>query len=451
MNLIVMYARWHRYKQYGLLVLLIALAIAGGIIAFPLSYVTNTNVLVGCCLLPFSLFINGRPRVNYGYLVLILSFAALALLYNVRIFYFFALAFYIVFLLEWRIGRVGYLILFLIAFMSPFFEQIAVILGFPIRLQLSNLASGMLAMLNMNVQASGNMMVLDGTVFTVDEACMGLHLLSISMLMGVFVLAHRYRTEKRFLPMVFLAAFFLQVFILNVVSNLFRIAIIVTFRIMPENPMHDVVGILCLVFYVVVPIYFLSNGMTRRFGRPLSNEGNTPAVARPTGRLIAIALGVTVAWVGSHIHYQRSQENFTYANVTLSNLKPLKIAGGITKFSDADILVYVKPIPEFFSGEHTPLICWKGSGYQYEGIKKVNIGGHQVYMGTLAKSDARLFTAWWYDNGETMTIDQMEWRMRMMKGQPDFCLVNVTAESESMLVSRIRDIFNDDLLSIYAP
>jgi hypothetical protein len=42
----------------------------------------------------------------------------------------------------------------------------------------------------------------------------------------------------------------------------------------------------------------------------------------------------------------------------------------------------------------------------------------------------------------------MEWRMRMLKGEDDFCLVNVTAESEATLIRNLEDLFNNHLINI---
>lgn len=164
--------------------------------------------------------------------------------------------------------------------------------------------------------------------------------------------------------------------------------------------------------------------------------------------MIAIFLGVCIALLAFQIDEQRKHEEFAYTRVSFGTLQAQQIKGGVTKFSDREVLVYVKPIPEFFSGEHTPLICWKGSGYQFEGIRKVNISGREIYMGALVRADARLLTAWWYDNGEIITIDQIEWRMRMLKGEDGFCLVNVTAENEAALNRKLKDVFDNNLIKI---
>jgi hypothetical protein len=98
-----------------------------------------------------------------------------------------------------------------------------------------------------------------------------------------------------------------------------------------------------------------------------------------------------------------------------------------------DLLVYIKPIPEFFTGEHTPLMCWKGSGYDFKSIQKQRVEEREIYTGLLARNQEILHTAWWYSDGEMETIDQFTWRGRMLTNNRKFCLVNVTAPTEALL------------------
>ena len=161
--------------EKSLFVILLLVGVSGGLLAFPASYFSNTNVLIGLCLLPLTLIISGTQHNNLFYVGLMVLFAALAGVYHVRIFYFFCLAFYFLWLVERFVGRLNVLVLFLVVFMSPFFIQVVTILGFPIRLMLSAFSGGVLNFVGLNVRVEGNMMFLDGARFTVDEACMGLN------------------------------------------------------------------------------------------------------------------------------------------------------------------------------------------------------------------------------------------------------------------------------------
>jgi exosortase N len=143
------------------------------------------------------------------------------------------------------------------------------------------------------------------------------------------------------------------------------------------------------------------------------------------------------------------EEGYTeVASVQLNGMRADYIGGGITKYSNEELLVYIKSIPEFFTGEHTPLFCWKGSGYQIEKLNKTEVDGMEVYTGVLKKGDERLYTAWWYFNGSIHTIDQFTWRSVMLKGGNEFSLVNVTTSEESKLQSVIEEILSKNLLTL---
>jgi exosortase N len=434
-------------RKYSLLIVLIVIVIAVAFVVFPVSYLSSSNVWLGICLFPFVIFTHDRPRFNPSYFLAILMFGVLTYAYHLRIFYFLTVIFYIIFLIEFFIGRVNPLILFLTVLMSPIFLQVAVTLGFPIRLYLSQWAGNSLALVGVNIQVEGNLMVVNGFDFSVDEACMGLNMLAISMLMGVLIIAHQYIVRRQKLSIFQLSTFFLTVFVLNIMSNLFRIILIVLFKILPEDPLHDVVGIACLFVYVMLPLYFIGRWMVYRFGRSFQRS----SIERPVtwnNVLFVCMLALFLAAIGFTINPGRRTSEIPYAAVTLQGTQSIHLKDGITKMVNDDLLVYVKPIPDFFSGEHTPLLCWKGSGYQFKCIRKERIGGQDVYCGILVKNEKLLHTAWWYTNGKKQTIDQFTWRREMMQGGRRFCLVNVTAQNASVLKKNLTSIFKNNLLVI---
>jgi exosortase N len=432
-------------KEKRLLVLLLLIGVIGGIFAFTLSYFSNLNVLIGLCLFPFTFLITGPKRNNVFYIVPMIVFAALAVIYNVHICYFFSLAFYFLWLIELFVGRLNVLILFLILFMSPFFIQIVTILGFPLRLALSEYA-GKLLNLAVDVQVEGNMMTLNGEIFSVDEACMGLNMLVISLLMGVFVLAYRVHVSKTTLGLYSTTIFFVIAFILNMVTNLIRIVVLVFFRIPPENPMHEFIGVLCLIVYVVIPLHFISAWMIRTYGK--SKVVHVSELVLRGSQVVFIAiLPLIILFAGITLEKNRHSRT-AHADIHFSKGKPEKLEDGVSKITTDDLLIYVKAIPEFFTGEHTPLMCWKGSGYEFSGVATTTVEGITLYKAILVKEGKSLHTAWWYSNGQVVTISQLDWRMRMLKGEPKFCLINVTAEDEQTLMTSIKSMLTTNEFAI---
>jgi exosortase N len=430
-----------------LLMLYIGIAITGGFFAFPLSFMTKNNVLIGFALFPFVLFYSKKQRFNYLYLTILIFFEILAYLHHIRIFYFFALAFFVLFIAELWIGKVNTLVLFLLAFMSPVFQQAAIILGFPIRLQISKLAGQLLTWAGMPLHVEGNMMMLNGSSFSVDEACMGLSMLAISMLMGVMAIAHQYHKKKTQLSLLNVSLFFLVVFLLNLLCNLLRILVLVLFNIPPENPMHEFVGILCFVIYIMIPIYFLSQWMLSRSGKPIVVEQGTIQLTY-FGKSCMMILSIIILLTGIHLNESRKQVSTFHASASLQGFQSTNLNDGIIKLTNDQVLIYVKPIPEFFTSEHTPLLCWQGSGYYFESIRTTIAHGQEIYTGHLVNQKSVLYTAWWYSNGNIQTINQLDWRFRMIKGEDGFSLINVTSDNEADLNATLHLILKQKQLNL---
>ena len=124
--------------------------------------------------------------------------------------------------------------------------------------------------------------------------------------------------------------------------------------------------------------------------------------------------------------------------------------GYTAKRLDADILqlnspaalIYIKKIRGFYSTEHNPTICWKGSGYTFRKVTCSNIRGTELYVAILARGNEELYTAWWYDNGLLRTIGQFKWRSDVFKGGNEYSLVNVTCSDYGELCKTIADIFH---------
>ena len=428
--------------------LFMALALVGGFVAFPLTFVSSTNVLLGFALFPFVIIVNGTKRTNFIYLAVCIFFAIISWKYHVRMFYFLALSFYLLYIIELFAGKLNYLILFLVVFMSPIFEQAAGILGFPIRLLLSSWAGYLLSAAGFSIKVSGNLIALNNSAFTIDAACMGLNMLAVSFMMGVFLLAYQSKNQKSGLSILKLTGFFLVVFGLNLLSNLLRIITLIVFKILPENPFHELVGIMGLCLYVMVPIYFFSIWIIKKHGSPLVPQSKSEEFSGYKNLLISSVMALFMLGAGIYIGQNKNKTPIEHAQVSMGNMQTIKMDEGITKMLNDQILVYVKPIPEFFTGEHSPLFCWKGTGYEFKGIKKITIGGNEIYVGELAKPDSRLYTAWWYSNGKTQTINQMDWRLRMLQGENKFCLINVTSNKDEILLKNLDSIFNGGVLKL---
>jgi exosortase N len=430
-------------------------------VAFPLSFFQAANVWIGMLLIPYALMIRPMRRFNVFYFVMAIGFGILSVVYGVRMFYFFTIGFTLLTAIEYWKGKASASMLFLLVTMSPFFNQVTGLLGFPIRLHLSDWAGTLLYLGGWDVHVEGNVIVMDDATFSVDQACMGLNMLAISMLMAVFMIAFHQRKTKTTLPLLPMTLIFTTALVLNIAANFLRILMLVMFKVLPTHPLHDAIGIFCLIAYIFMPLHLISKWTIIRFGVK-ENVPDADSRQLPTMRSwMTYAGAFLILSLGIYINFKRSNETMNHAQVTINtdklvsstshaftNLKAAEIDGCVTKIYNNNVLLYIKPIPEFFSGEHSPLFCWQGGGYEFKRIKKAVIDDNAIFLGQIVNERQTLYTAWWYSNGEVITIDQFDWRTRMMKGEPSFNLINVTCQSEQELIRNVKDIFQSGIISI---
>jgi exosortase/archaeosortase family protein len=347
----------------------------------------------------------------------------------------------------------------------------SVVLGFSLRLELSKNAAVALRLLGFDAAAEGNIIRFEGKEFSVDPACMGLQMVEVSFLFCLFLLGLFERRTGRHLSLPVLAAVIFSVGVLNLIFNQLRIIFLVFFNILPENPMHDVAGLAGLALYVFVPVWFGLRWVYRFAPRstpppapPLKGRGVAAytveyATARSTSPLpfrggagggVERAKGAGALIFTFFIAYfavTQTSQNESHVN----NQKALVPAGlpagcatqtlvdGVVKYSNDSLLIYVKPVRGWYSTEHTPLICWQGSGYEFGKVQEQKVGEIVCYAGTLEKKgEPVLHTAWWFDNGHECTINQGRWRWLDAGGAPGFSLVNVTARDKTVLENQLR-------------
>jgi exosortase N len=400
-------------------------------------------LFTGLLLMPYVLVVRepGRYSGVYGFLSLLLL--GLTLWMPVKTLYFLALGFATIFWIESRVGRVNHLPLFFLGVLSPVFNFITTIFGFPIRLRLSEWAGVILQKGGLKMVVSGNILSVNGTDFSVDPACMGLNMLVVSLIIGLLMLAFQERKRKQVLPMHRIALVLLATFGLNLLCNLIRIVLLVWFRLLPDNPLHDAVGMGCLLVYVVLPLWYLTPlAFIQPFFFPDFNHRFQFSIAGIFGRKLA-----GMGWIHVVLLVLALVRGWTWEGRggASSLAEPGPVAGyqrevveaGIYKYSKQDALLYVKPVVEFFDAEHTPLICWQGSGYEFKKIGQQKCGDLDIYTGILQKGDDLIYTAWWFDNGQHKTISQADWRWRMGRGEAGFSLINLNADREEALMKEI--------------
>ncbi|MEO6283101.1 MAG: exosortase N [Dyadobacter sp.] len=399
--------------------------------------IADSTFLIGTGLLAFIICMLPARGKSLRLLLVVMLFFIGSFFIQELTFRYLTLLFAILFTIESLYSKTSPLIFWILIIISPLFKYLSEVFTFPIRLQLSEWAGKLLQIANFPVTVTGNVIQVNGTDFRVDPACMGLQMTGFSLLAGIFLLVHYQRSSRKELPLLMNTLLMILVFGLNILSNLMRIIMLVIFKIAPENPIHDIVGVLCLLLYVWIPVSLLARYLFKRYGRLVSER---PIVVFRWKSMISVLNCMILLGCG-YLIFQEKKINISSAkNPIISpagEYNSSVLRNGIIRFRNDSALIYVKPIPAFYSTDHSPVTCWKGSGYEFTNIREENFAGRRIYFGTLKKGTDILHTAWWFSNNHHTTISQIDWRWKVIRGEPGFQLVNVTAGDQKDLKQAI--------------
>jgi exosortase N len=389
----------------------------------------SAGFLLGLAALPFTAEFDATKKGSLRYFYLSLGLFLVYLLVPVHTFYYLTLITAVAFCLEMYVGRMNILPMLVMVCMSPIFSLWANLFTFPIRLQLTSIAGSLV----MGAKVEGNIITCDGQDFSVDPACMGLQMTVTAMLCALIIIGGLQKKYRLFLSAGTTIGLLCVAFGLNILANLIRIVCLVQFKIMPDTLLHEVMGILSLVVYVLLPVALLSRYIVRRYGKAVVKEKKIYRIV-PTGPLL-LRNGILLVCMiyGCYVNLQ--------PRVVKAHALPVKTTGftvkhlpeNVTQLDSDDALVYVKYIPSYYHAEHHPMVCWKGSGYTFERVREQVWNGRPVYTATLVNGKAQLHTAWWYANGQHNYTSQFGWRWDAMRSGRQYSLINVTAKDEATL------------------
>jgi exosortase N len=404
----------------------------------------DINLYAGLLLAPFICRAE-RGTFSIRYVFPAIAAICLGIVLPVKSVLFLAILFSALLLIENSIGKLSMSFLFLVLVISPVFRSFLGMVDFPVRLWLTERVAGLLDANGITAIASGNQIRMGNYDFSVDPACAGLHMLVVSLVICLFFITQRQQGRRAGFLLVSIA--FLITIGLNIISNFFRILLLVMFKIMPGTWLHDAAGVICLVVYVIVPLFFGIKWLLKysrqvdtqvkqfRFSRQLSIRYPVLQMAM-LGMLVFIASQMVKA------------DTLVSAgkNVQISNFSKTKLETGILKFENKKALIYIKPAAFYIPG-HDPKLCWTGSGYVFKHIKSETIGGQEIYTALLQKEKDKIYAAWWFDNGAIKTVDQLAWRWQAARSGDNFYLVNVNAMNRIDLEKQVAELLeNKDYL-----
>ncbi len=410
--------------------------------AFSDYFISDSNVLIALLLSPFIIIIDRKSKSN-RYLIPAVILVSLSIFTGVRSILFLGFIFSVLFIIDSLIGKTSWTFVWLLFFISPIFKFIAMTFGFPIRLFLSEISAKVLSIAGNEVTASGNIIRFNGTDFSVDPACVGLSMIVISFIIMLFIVSHFQRRTGKKLSAINCLIIISITFICNVICNLFRIIALVQFNILPDTIMHDVTGLVCLLLYVIVPVYVSIYLFYRKAGK--YNQSETVAPHKFSSDFLPLPLIGLLLY--SFVFVDKSIPAKTPdRQCMIDGFTKERLESGVITFKNEEGLIYVKPM-NFYNAEHNPLVCWSGSGYAFKQYHTEIINGTEIYLGLILKGNEKIYSAWWFDKGDKKTISQFEWRIDAMKGGR-YCLINVNAASKEELTKLTEELLKKNIFMV---
>ncbi|MEQ8469818.1 MAG: exosortase N [Marinoscillum sp.] len=342
-------------------------------------------------------------------------------------------------ILESTQGIANPAILVHIFLISPLFSYFSSLVSFPLRWQLSQLTSTLLRFGGFDVQTKGNVVSIEGTEFLIDEACAGLHMLGYGLLTGVLVIGYFNRNKPISLGAT--SCYFLLLIALILFGNVVRIALLVVFKVMPESWLHEGLGIVIYILEIIVPFYLI----IRFFEKRSTTIAPKEMVYRkfPVWKYILL---IMLFFIGT----LRNQAKKTESKLTTLQIPGSKVLkSGTIKISNDDMIMFIKPPVAPYRANHTPMVCWQGSGYEFQKIETLALAQSEINIAELTKGNDRLYTAWWFESTESQTGNEWEWRKMSFKENQSFYLINITSDCKSKLMSHLNEMIEQKTIRKY--
>ncbi len=376
--------------------------------------VFDFSFVISALALPFLMTIKRSEKsLRYG----LISFS-LFLLYGflpLSSLYFLAVICVAIFIIETQLGKINSLPLILIITISPIVIYLSEITGFEIRLYLSKFSGLTLAQLDSNYSSVGNIILLGEEEFRVDPECMGLKMVLMSLLIPLLFIAFQEKKAKKEFRFSSVIIALSASYLLVILSNFVRILVITLLKSPPDTFLHEAIGMLCFVLYVTIPIWFLIKYLPKKNKNVVTNSNNKKI--NKTAFYIILTLLASLLIFYQFYNPKKSKTRIhTENNIDFgtSSFQKSNEKLGVTKYWNDKVLIYIKPATNFYSADHSPLVCWKGSGYKIINEQIKTIGTVDVYYGKLQQGDDLLYTAWWYDSGDDKTTSQFRWRIQAL-------------------------------------
>lgn len=325
----------------------------------------------------------------------------------------------------------------------------SLMLGFKLRILVTEICGWILSGLDPGTVTSGNQIWILQQWYSVDRVCEGMKMGSASFLLVLILI-------RRVLPGAALAIGVLALPLWFMV-NLLRVCLLIIFRIPASTWQHELIGLVMFVCGILFPLTMIALWFPRT--KPALEEKSKPYGSAAESRRnfagnhrLQIALtGVPVLILILLFGFKPAEPETTYqwpGRVLEFELDPASLYpdSRIAVYNDGGVQLIVKHQLFAIGTGHDPRICFEGAGFifheDFRGTGSLAVPpamqGHaerQTFYnrGVVEKSNQRATLLWWYSVDGKQTSSDLEWRMARLRGH-DVVQWNLYGRDEARLV-----------------
>lgn len=391
-------------------------------------------------LLPIVVRVRTPGQRSLRYLWVVVPLLVLSLSQPHPLFRFFLLFATIFLVVESFVGKLDRLAPLFATLIAPITHYFFNNFGSSVRLGISGAAAGTLRMFDQHATAMGNAIRFHGDEFHVDPDCMGLRMITTSLLVVMALVALLERRKGTRLPTLALPALLGITVVLVAACNYARVLLLVLTSAPAGSAAHEIIGLACWVVLLLLPMAIVADRWTAR----APAETVEHLVLWPVWKrsfAAAMLLPVTIAAFAHPVIPVEGTRDILAEQLVLNGCQRSILPNKVVRFDGDGVLIYIKPGRPFYSDDHHPMSCWLGSGFTFTHEVVEDFRDGEICMGLLISGDEQRYTAWWYDNGRVRTVGQLDWRWRAAHGEGPFRLVNVTADSPQRLMNEVSRLF----------
>lgn len=375
-----------KYKK-AFVVLAIALLM---VMNYKVLFFALENDFIGVVLSMILFFIGGRNtklKVHYLLLVFLVLFEFVSYRLHTKSLHFLSLCIIVCLVYYSFTKKFSFIAFFCLLLFSSLFNKIFEHLSSEIK---QALCQGVYLVLKNSVQIDkieGVNFYINGAKITIDTACMGLSMFKTGFLAAATLLTIEERKNKSYFNIIQIVFFCFIVIVLNVISNFFRIITLVLLDCTQENLLHHSVGLVCFLFYQILPMLLLIRYIK-------SNQKDNQQINDKINWLPVLTALVLVFTTSIEMY---KAQNFNLLENISSEYAIEKgewVNDEVFKISETNKLTYIK------TPSHKPMICWTGDGYKILESKIIELNQSKVWYNKMEKDNRYYISYWWYECGD---------------------------------------------------